>query len=184
MPAPDESQQRRATRRCPTWYLGKAVSNADCDALASHARNRLRSDRDDRCQDSRRHFPFVAHGAAIAALLLWKLVSPQRTLRPGGSCSATQLRIRGSRSRIWAGLVPLLSRGVRIWPPPPQREWRSPPTGLPGTWGRGPAVATDPAGLSRGSRRLFAEVCCSYIWLVRFPDKSIRRQMHGRTKKP
>jgi hypothetical protein len=44
----------------PDLYLGKAVSNDDCDALASHARNRLQSDRDDRCQDSRRHFPFVA----------------------------------------------------------------------------------------------------------------------------
>jgi hypothetical protein len=26
-------------------YLGKAVSNDDCDGLASHARNRLQSDR-------------------------------------------------------------------------------------------------------------------------------------------
>ena len=43
--------------------LGIAVSNVDCDALASHARNRVQSDRDDRCQDSPRHFPFVAIGA-------------------------------------------------------------------------------------------------------------------------
>ena len=47
----------------PDLYLGIAVSNDDCDALASDARNRLRSDRDDSCQDSPRHFPFVAQAA-------------------------------------------------------------------------------------------------------------------------
>jgi hypothetical protein len=50
--------------------LGEAVSNDDWDALASHARNRLQSDRDDRCQDSRRHFPFVAGAATSSRLLL------------------------------------------------------------------------------------------------------------------
>jgi hypothetical protein len=51
----------------PELYLGMAASNDDCDALASHAGNRLQSDRDDRCQDSRRHFPFVAEGGAGAS---------------------------------------------------------------------------------------------------------------------
>ena len=46
------------------------VSNDDCDAVASHARNRLQSDRDDRCQDRRRHFPFVAQGAVSIGLPL------------------------------------------------------------------------------------------------------------------
>lgn len=45
-------------------YLGIAMSNDDCDALASHARNRLQTDCDDRCQDSGRHFAFVAHAGA------------------------------------------------------------------------------------------------------------------------
>ena len=53
----------------PDLYLGKAVSNDDCDALASHARNRLQSDRDDRCQDSRRHCRFVANRAVLTKLL-------------------------------------------------------------------------------------------------------------------
>ncbi len=51
-------------------HLGKAVSNDDCDALASHTRNRLQSDRDDRCQDGRRHFPFVAHAGVSIRLPL------------------------------------------------------------------------------------------------------------------
>jgi hypothetical protein len=54
----------------PDLCLGKAVSNNDCDALATHARNRLQSDRDDCCQDSPRHFPFVAHRAVVVRLLL------------------------------------------------------------------------------------------------------------------
>jgi hypothetical protein len=44
----------------PDLYLGKAVSDDDCGALASDARNRLQSDRDHRCQDGRRHCPFYA----------------------------------------------------------------------------------------------------------------------------
>ena len=73
-------------------YLGMAVSNDDCDALASHARNRLQSDRDDRCQDSRRHFPFVATGVVQPALLLRALIAPKEKWefgsapRAGSSC--------------------------------------------------------------------------------------------------
>ena len=50
----------------PDLYIGIAVSNADCDALASHACNHLQSDCDGRCQGRRRHFPFVAEGGAGA----------------------------------------------------------------------------------------------------------------------
>ena len=50
----------------PNLYLGMAVSNGAGDALASRVRNRLQSDRDDCCQDSRRHFPFVAPAATAA----------------------------------------------------------------------------------------------------------------------
>jgi hypothetical protein len=46
----------------PDLYLSMAVSDDDCDALASHARNRLQSDRDDPCQDRRRHFPLSEGG--------------------------------------------------------------------------------------------------------------------------
>jgi hypothetical protein len=53
----------------PDLYLGKAVSNDDRDALATHARNRLQSDHDDRCQDSRRHFSLVAEPATKEPLL-------------------------------------------------------------------------------------------------------------------
>ena len=54
----------------PGLYLCKAESNDDCDALACHARNRLRSDCDDRCQPSLRHFPVVADTGLAAALPL------------------------------------------------------------------------------------------------------------------
>ena len=54
----------------PDLYLGKAVSNGDRYALASRARNRLQSHHDDRCQDSLRHFSFVAEAALSASLLL------------------------------------------------------------------------------------------------------------------
>ena len=45
----------------PDLCLGKAVSNTTATPLQPTLGNRLQSDRDDRCQDSRRHFPFVAH---------------------------------------------------------------------------------------------------------------------------
>ena len=55
----------------PGLCLGNAVFNDDCDALATHARNRLQSDPDARCQDSRRHFPFVATAAVSTRLPLF-----------------------------------------------------------------------------------------------------------------
>jgi hypothetical protein len=55
----------------PDLYLEvQVVSNDDRDALASHVRNRLQSDHEDRCQDSRRHFSFVARAATGARVLL------------------------------------------------------------------------------------------------------------------
>ena len=69
----------------PDLYLGKAVSNDDCDALASYARNRLQSDRVDRCQESGPHFRFVAPGATRSVLLLLLVVGPEQKAerRPG-----------------------------------------------------------------------------------------------------
>jgi hypothetical protein len=52
----------------PDLDLGNSVSNDECDAIASHARNRLRSDRHDPSQDSRRHFRCVARAATIKRL--------------------------------------------------------------------------------------------------------------------
>lgn len=62
----DESSTAPSNSPMPDLYVGKGVSNADCDALASHARNRLQSDRDDCCEGSRRHFPFVADPGLVA----------------------------------------------------------------------------------------------------------------------
>lgn len=69
---------------------GKAVSNDDRDALASHTRNRIQFDRDDRGKEDRRDFPFVAHAATPDVLLLpaskdWKQKSGQALGRR--SCS-------------------------------------------------------------------------------------------------
>ena len=66
----------------PDLYLGKAVSNDDRDALASHARNPLQSERDDRCQDSRRHFSFVAGAAASPRLPLLSSSGHARPCEP------------------------------------------------------------------------------------------------------
>jgi len=82
----------------PDLYPSKAVSKEDCAALASHARNRLQSDRNDPCQDSRRHFPFVAYRAVIARLLRWEFVEPKQNFRVRSSRPATRLSFRGSSS--------------------------------------------------------------------------------------
>ena len=42
--------------------------NDDCDALATHARNRLQSNPDARCQDSHRHFPLSPKAGVRARL--------------------------------------------------------------------------------------------------------------------
>jgi hypothetical protein len=70
----------------PDLYLGSAVSNDDCDALASHARNRLQSDRDDRSQDSRRHFPFVANAATWPSLPLRSATAPEQQSTNARAC--------------------------------------------------------------------------------------------------
>ena len=67
----------------PHLYVGKAVSNNDCDALVSHARNRLQSDREDRCQESRRQFPFVADGEPGRGLPLRLTAGPEEKPRRG-----------------------------------------------------------------------------------------------------
>ena len=54
----------------PDLNPGIGVFNDDCDALASHARNGLQSDRDDPCHDSRRHFPFIGPAVTIHRLRL------------------------------------------------------------------------------------------------------------------
>ena len=68
--AADESQTAPSNSPIPDLYLGKAVSKEDRAALASHARNRLQSDRNDRCQGWRRHFSFVAATAVSTRLPL------------------------------------------------------------------------------------------------------------------
>jgi hypothetical protein len=95
----------------PNLYLCKAVSNDDRDAFASHARNRLESDRDDRCQDSRRHSPSVASAATTARLLLPDLdKSKQKRAdppRPVGrvpvvrGCSSLESAIGAELTRSW-----------------------------------------------------------------------------------
>jgi hypothetical protein len=87
----DESSTAPSTSPMPDLYLGKGVSNADCDALASHARNRLQSDRDDRCEDSRRHFPFVADPGLVARC--------RSRCRPGRSGSPDRRRHEARRDR-------------------------------------------------------------------------------------
>jgi len=83
----------------PDLYLGNAVSSDDRDALAFHPRNRRRSDHDDRCQDSRRQFSFVAQGGVMARLLLWELAGQKGNSLGVHSCLATRLSLRGCRSR-------------------------------------------------------------------------------------
>ena len=85
----------------PDLYLGIGVSDVDCDALASHARNRLQSDRDDRCQDSRRPFPFVAAAAANRRLPLPPTAcgTQKRARRPLGRPTRPLIRESGSGAR-------------------------------------------------------------------------------------
>jgi hypothetical protein len=74
MSAGDEISKPPSNSPMPTYDPAQAASNDDCDALATHARNRLQSDPDARYRDTRRHFPFVAHRAVSDPLLLRRLV--------------------------------------------------------------------------------------------------------------
>jgi hypothetical protein len=80
-------------------YLGKAVSDDDCGALASDARNRLPSERDDRCQDGRRHCPFVARGAVLVRLQRRTRVAPKQNSPARASRRVTRLRLR--ENHLW-----------------------------------------------------------------------------------
>jgi hypothetical protein len=62
---------------------GKAVSNDDRDALASHTRNRIQFDRDDRGKEDRRDFPFVARAATSPTLLLLPSWMPEEKSESG-----------------------------------------------------------------------------------------------------
>jgi hypothetical protein len=84
----------------PDLYLRNAVSNDDCDALASDARDRLRSDRGDRCQDSRRQFPFVAFGEPSRGLPLRPAGDPEQKSGEAGIGSARWLSLRESSSEL------------------------------------------------------------------------------------
>jgi hypothetical protein len=61
-------------------------------------RNRLQSERDARCQDSRCHFPFVAHAAMETAVLLEVPVDPKQKSLLAASAASRQLGVRGSGS--------------------------------------------------------------------------------------
>jgi hypothetical protein len=70
----------------PGLHLGKAVSDDDCDALATHARNRLQSDRDDRCQDSRAPLPLCRRGGTLGEVAALRTIR-QRPLGLNDACA-------------------------------------------------------------------------------------------------
>lgn len=59
----------------------------------------LQSGRDQRCQDSRRHFPFVAHAATTGRLLLRALASEKEKPDLGSQHPASRPEVRESGSR-------------------------------------------------------------------------------------
>ena len=83
----------------PDMYIGKTVSQRRLRS-ASHPTPaiRLQSDRDDRCQDSRRHFPFVAHAALSAALLAVRRHRQPRDRRVAGLGAAARGRRQPAES--------------------------------------------------------------------------------------
>ena len=84
----------------------------DCGALASDARNRLQSDRDHRCQDGRRHCPFVAARGAMTRLLRRELGGPKQNFGPWRSRPAARLRFRESRCLRESSDAPGKDRGI------------------------------------------------------------------------
>ena len=110
---PVESQQRRATRRCPTsTYLGKAVSNDDCDALASHARNR----RDDRCQDSPAPLPLCRPRGSLSQTALFALSGSPANMAALG-VDEQRTMASAALAFAWSGVPPDVSHRVRTREP-------------------------------------------------------------------
>lgn len=80
---PAKPEQARDRQLDPPQKLanppGTPISIADRDALASHARNRVQSHRDDRCEDSRRHVHHVAGQQRLTSRCLGEAQAESRS---------------------------------------------------------------------------------------------------------